>query len=108
MRAAPGRCSTAVLDPDFRRRATPAHAGASLSLSALDFTQPLTQELLERSFGNGLLRREPDGSLREVETGEGTAGCVNRLGAERKDAQVVLARPEASSGRVLYLNAGIP
>jgi hypothetical protein len=68
----------------------------------------VAQHLLERGFGDGLVGRESHRSLRQFEPGERVAGRVDRLGAERKKAEVVLAGPEAQERPFLYLNAGIP
>src|SRR5215212_939999 len=79
-----------------------------LLLSTLDLGEAVTHEFLEREFGDRLIGREANGPLCQLETDELIADGVDRRGAERKHAEVVLARSYAEQRALLVLERRHP
>ena len=68
----------------------------------------MAKKSLERRFRDGLIRRKPDRSFREIEPGKQIARSIDRLRTERKDAQVVLAHADAQQRPLSVLERGHP
>jgi hypothetical protein len=75
-------------------------------LFALYLEQPMLEKLPERGFRDGPVRRESDRPIGEVEAGERFA--CGASGLNGKTLRWFLLTLKPSSGRFLYLNAGIP
>src|SRR5512132_2066455 len=81
---------------------------SNLLLGSFDLAQTVVEESLERGVGDRLVRRESDSALRQGEPDELIARRFDRLWAERKHAEVGLARSESEQRAVLVLERRKP